>query len=373
MRLSTLFFFGGLLAPLAVSAVPVRRGIDNSTLSVLQFALTLENLESSFYNQAMQKFQASDFSNAGFSSANIAIEEITAIQTDESTHVSVIEALITSFGETPLQGCQFDFSSVLVDVPTMATVARLVENVGVGAYLGAAHLIEDPRVLTAAASIVTIEARHQTVLNIFAGATALPQAFDIALLPQEVLAIAGAFISGCDLGVKANPPLSVTNTGPISVGTSLQFSSPAINSSTDQTNFSCQMLAGGMPFSITLPIGQCVVPSGINGPVAIWVTSDGQPLNGGAVDRQSNAIVAGPLMTFLDTQPDSLSSLVRANSNSTSNGVASSTTTTVSLSQASSIASGLPLSTPAAALATPPASNGVIANGISMVPIPTSS
>jgi len=368
--------------------MPVARGIDNSTLTVLQFALTLENLESSFYDQAVKKFQASDFSNAGFSSAQIALEEITAIQSDESTHVSVLEALITSFGETPLQGCTFDFSSVLVDVPTMATVARLVENVGVGAYLGAAHLIQDPRVLTAAASIVTIEARHQTVLNIFQGGSALPQAFDIALLPQEVLAIAGAFISGCDLGVKANPPLSVTNTGAIGVGTSLQFSSPAINSSTDQSKFHCQMLAGGMPFSITLPIGQCVVPSGINGPVAIWVTSDDQPLNGGAVDRNSNAIVAGPLMTFLDTQPDTLSSLVRANSNSTSasasassnstsNGVAGSTTTTVSLSQASSIASGLPLSTPAAAIASPSASasssNGAIANGISMVPLPTPS
>jgi len=360
MRLSTLSAFAGLLAPLAVSAVPVARGIDNSTLTVLQFALTLENLEAAFYTQAMQKFQASDFSNAGFSSANIAIEEITAIQTDESTHVSVLEALISSFGATPLQGCSFDFSSVLVDVATMATVARLVENVGVGAYIGAAHLIQDPRVLTAAASIVTIEARHQTVLNIFQGGSALPQPFDIALLPQEVLAIAGSFISGCDLGVQANPPLSVTNTGAITVGTSLQFTSPAMNSSTDQSNFHCQMLAGGLPFSITLPLSQCVVPSGINGPVAIWVTSDDQPLNGGAVDRISNAIVAGPLMTFLDTQPDTLSSLVRANTN----GVAGATTTTVSLSQASSIAG---------AIATPPASqsnSGVIANGISMVPLP---
>ncbi|KAH9962381.1 ferritin-like domain-containing protein [Russula dissimulans] len=359
MRYSTLSVFAGLLAPLAVSAVPVARGTDAATLSVLQFALTLENMENAFYTQALGKFQTSDFSNAGFSSSQIAIEEITAISTDEASHVSALEAIITAFGETPLQGCQFDFTSVLTDVSTMASVARLIENVGVGAYLGAAHLIEDPRVLTAAASIVTIEARHQTILNVFEGGSAIPQAFDIPLLPQEVLAIASTFISGCDLGVQANPSLSVTNTGPISVGTSLQFSSSAINGSTD--GFFCQMLAGGMPFSITLPYNQCVVPSGINGPVAIWVTSDDQALNGGAVDRQSNAVVAGPLMTFLDTQPETLSSLVRSNLNNT----ASSTTTTVSVS----LSTAAPAATSAAVNN---AAAGVIANGISMVPIPTS-
>ncbi|KAI0253134.1 ferritin-like domain-containing protein [Lactifluus subvellereus] len=333
------------LAPLAVSAVPLRRGTDNSTLLVLQFANVLEQLETNFYQQAIQKFQPSDYTNAGFSSSQVAIEEITVIQSDESTHVTAIQEIITSFAATPLTTCQFDFSSVLGDVSTMLSVARLVENVGVGAYLGAAHLIEDPRVLTAAASIVTIEARHQTVLNLFASAAPIPQAFDIPLLPQEVLAIAGSFISGCDLGVKANPSLSVTNTGAIAVGTSLQFSSPAINGST--SGFHCQMLAGGLPFSISLPIDQCVVPSGIVGVVAIWITSDDQPLNGGAVDRNSNAIVAGPLLTFLDVQASAMGSLVRTSSNS--------------------------LPPPSTTSTVPPsaASGAVIVNGISMVPAPS--
>jgi hypothetical protein len=83
----------------------------------------------------------------------------------------------------------------------MAATARLVENVGVGAYLGAAHLVSDPVLLTAAASILTVEARHQTILNVLGGVTSIPQSFDIALSPPQVLAIAGAFVSGCDLGV----------------------------------------------------------------------------------------------------------------------------------------------------------------------------
>src|SRR6266478_8467012 len=96
------------------------------------------------------------------------------------------QTILIAFGSKPPSGCSFDFSTALVDVSTMVSVARVVENVGVGAYLGAAHLIQDPRVLTAAASIVTIESRHNTILNIFEAATAISQPFDIPLLPNDV-------------------------------------------------------------------------------------------------------------------------------------------------------------------------------------------
>ncbi|KAF8485317.1 ferritin-like domain-containing protein [Russula ochroleuca] len=407
LRLATV-----LLAPLVVSAAPLKRGTDPATLEVLQFAFVLENLETEFYKQGLSKFKSSDFSSAGFSSGDIAIEEITIIQSDESTHVSAIEELLIAFGETPPSGCSFDFSSVLVDVSTMVTVARVVENVGVGAYLGAAHLVQDPRVLTAAASIVTIESRHETMLNIFEGASAISQPFDIPLLPNEVLAIAGSFIKGCSLGIAANPSLSVTNTGSVTTGTSLQFSSPALNSST--SGFHCQMLTGGMPFSLSLPISGCVVPQGINGPVAVWITSDDQPLNGQAVDRQSNAIVAGPEIVFIDIVIDDLSRMVRPSKSGSSSGSGSgygsgsgsssnppmsmsmpsmssmgmppagadqassfASTTTVAPSQASAMMSGLGLTTSAAsASASASASaapDGAVANGISMVPAPTPS
>jgi hypothetical protein len=107
---------------------------------------------------------------------------------------------LVSLGQQPLT-CQFNLESTLTDVTTMLTVARLVENVGVGAYLGAAHLISDPTILTAAASILTVEARHQTILNVFNNGAAIPNAFDLPLMPNEVLSIAGGFIQGCDLGV----------------------------------------------------------------------------------------------------------------------------------------------------------------------------
>lgn len=113
----------------------------------------------------------------------------------------VLQGILAVIGETPIQGCQFNFDSVLTSVSAMAPVARVVENLGVAAYLGAAHLMSDPTLLTTAASILTVEARHQTILNVLNGGSAIPQAFDIPFSPSEVLAVASPFISGCDVGI----------------------------------------------------------------------------------------------------------------------------------------------------------------------------
>ena len=195
----------------------------------------MEQLEATFYTQALAKFQDSDFITAGFPSPQVAIEQLSQIQADESTHSTVLQAALKSFGEQPITSCKFNFDSVLTDVATMAVVARVVETVGVGAYLGGSTLLTDPVLLTSAASILTVEARHQTILNVLSGAgTAIPSAFDIALTPSEVLALAGPFFDGpCDLGIPANPGLSLTNTGSVGPGTQLSFTSPAITSAND--------------------------------------------------------------------------------------------------------------------------------------------
>lgn len=76
--------------------------------------------------------------------------------------------------------------------------------------------------------------------------------------------------------------------------------------------FSCQMLIGGLPFTIALPLSQCVVPSGINGPVALWVTSDSQPLLNDPKERATDKLVAGPTIAFIDTQPQILGQMARS-------------------------------------------------------------
>ncbi|KAA1466035.1 hypothetical protein DENSPDRAFT_768150 [Dentipellis sp. KUC8613] len=369
MRFTTTASLFALATPFLVSAAPIKRDTDPNNLLVLKFATVLEQLETQFYMQGLQKFQASDFTNAGFASAQIPIEQLTAIGGDEATHTTILTTTLQSLGAQPISGCTFDFSSVLTDVPTMAAAARLVENVGVGAYLGAAHLLSDPTLLTAAASILTVEARHQSILNVLNNGQAIPQAFDLPLLPQEVLAIAGPFISGCDVGIPANPTLTVTNTGTVAAGTSLTFKSPALNGSTD--GMFCQMLAGGMPFSLSLPIDNCVVPSGLQGPVAIFITSDDQPLNNNARDQATNGIVAGPTMAFID-QAEALGSIIHANSGSSGSNNAASSTQTISPAEASAIISSASSDSGASPTATA-TDSGASASGAASSAAPTDS
>lgn len=60
-----------------------------------------------------------------------------------------------------------------------------------------AHLLKSADLLEAAASILTLEARHQSLLNVLNGGSFNPQSFDIQLTPQAVLSLVGGFLTGC--------------------------------------------------------------------------------------------------------------------------------------------------------------------------------
>ena len=111
MRFSAAFV--ALVAPLLTSAAPLKRAANPTDLLVLselpsecpgkrclticpfaEFAHVLEQLETQFYTQALAKFQETDFTAAGFTSAQIPIQQFTAIQLDESTHTSILNVSI---------------------------------------------------------------------------------------------------------------------------------------------------------------------------------------------------------------------------------------------------------------------------------------
>lgn len=345
-----LTLLASLSAPLFALAAPMKypRAASANDITVLKFANVLEQLETEFYKQALAKFKEADFTAAGFVSATVPVEQFTSIAGNEATHTSVLASVLRSLGQEPVSGCQFDFSSVLTDVKTMAPVARLVENVGVSAYLGGAALIDDRQLLVAAGTILTDEARHQTVLNMLNGGVAIPTAFDVALAPSQVLAIAGGFISGCDLGIPANPVLKVTNTGAVAPGTSLTFDSPAL-AGLDRATLSCQMMTGGVASAAVFPIDQCVVPQGLEGPVYIYVTNSTQPLLNSQQNQNVGSIVAGPTGTFIDTRKESASQLFQSSGQLNSG----SSTTTLTPEQASQVVGGGQAGGPAAAAPTP--------------------
>jgi hypothetical protein len=103
------------------------------------------------------------------------------------------------------------------------------------------------------------------------------------------------------------------------------------------------MLLGGAHATLAFPINECVVPD-VNGPVAIWLTSDGQPLINNVRDRSTAQLVAGPTFAFIDTKPEVLGSLARVGAD-VPVVQESSSTRTISPEEASSIIDGIGIAT----------------------------
>jgi hypothetical protein len=161
----------------------------NSDLDVLNYALTLEHLEYAFYRDGVGLFTFGDDSRGQSIDDNFA-----AIRDHEGEHVTTLTTVITDLGGTPVEEANYDFGDAYDSADGFMMTAAALENTGVSAYDGAAQFLMDPDLLTAAGSIVAVEARHASYLNLLNGETPFPSAFETPLPPADVLAIAGPFI-----------------------------------------------------------------------------------------------------------------------------------------------------------------------------------
>ncbi|KAF1820432.1 uncharacterized protein K489DRAFT_383242 [Dissoconium aciculare CBS 342.82] len=191
---------------------------------ILNYALTLEHLENTFYHEALEKFTEADFRKAGVSSEFYC--NLKEIASDEATHVSFLSGALSKAGVTPTSVCTYDFGPSTVE--NYLAVANILEGVGVSAYLGAAQYISNKAYLTAAGSILTVEARHSAYLrdNQLKRQSPFPSPFDVPLDFDEVYSLAALFIKSCPesnpaLPVKAFPAVSAAPANPAKVGDKL--------------------------------------------------------------------------------------------------------------------------------------------------------
>jgi hypothetical protein len=192
-----------LSAASLVSSAPVvekRAGITDA--DILNYALTLEHLEDTFYREALGKFSEQEFASAGYDSTFYS--NLQKVGQDESDHVAFLTTALKGAGATPVQACTYDFG--YTDVKTFLATASVLEGVGVSAYLGAAASIMEKSYLTAAGSILTVEARHSSYIRANIDQVPFPQPFDAPLTLNEVYSLASQFIVSCP---QSNPPLPV--------------------------------------------------------------------------------------------------------------------------------------------------------------------
>ncbi len=160
-------------------------------VDVLNYALTLEHLETAFYRDGLEEFDSAAFEELGFQSS--VYDNLTEIAAHEAAHVETLTATITDLGGEPVEEAEYDFG--YEDAAGFLEVALALEDTGVAAYQGAAqYLIEEDDLLTAALTIHGVEARHAAYLALLNEANPFPEAFNPSLTPEEVLEIATPFI-----------------------------------------------------------------------------------------------------------------------------------------------------------------------------------
>jgi len=186
---------GALLGACAPTMAITPPPMTNNDIAILNFALNLEYLEAAFYLAATGRLSELDAVGgntanviltgtgttgaapvAGLSTAVLAYAQ--EIATDEKNHVAALRATITKLGGTPVPQPKLDIGPAFVAAGLAAGLpagvnfnpyanevlflhgAFVFEDVGVTAYKGAAALVTNADVLTAAAGILAVEAYH---------------------------------------------------------------------------------------------------------------------------------------------------------------------------------------------------------------------
>ncbi|CAO2650486.1 Nn.00g017780.m01.CDS01 [Neocucurbitaria sp. VM-36] len=275
----------------ATAAAPAAAASGGLTdIDILNFALTAEHLESEYYKQGFAKFSVQDFMALGLTEGQV--KSLQGVGQTEATHVSTLISAIAAAGAKPVEPCTYNFDAALASADAMVKTARVLEAVGVSAYLGAAPLVNSSDVLAAAASIVTVEARHQAFIRIAAGAEPVPAAFDTALGPRAVFTLAAQFITSCpegsNLNIQAFPAIALQNPEQATVGQALTLADPAQPAG---ASFCAFVAPGGNQF-VPISNGGCMVPQGLQGEVYMMLTksqsvTDSEVLAGPSVIQPS--------------------------------------------------------------------------------------
>jgi rubrerythrin len=131
-------------------------------VGILNYALTLEYLETAFYEDVV--------ASGLFRGAELAT--IRKFGAEEAQHVEALTAAVKQLGGKPAPEPKAEFP--LEDAKSVLELAGTVENLGAAAYLGQAANIESPEVLASALAIHSVEGRHAAVLNTLLGESITP-------------------------------------------------------------------------------------------------------------------------------------------------------------------------------------------------------
>jgi Ferritin-like domain len=168
---------------MASSDAVIEEKFGKGDVGILNYALTLEYLESAFYADVVKSglFKGSDLAT------------IRKFGSEEAEHVTALTGFVKKLGGKPAPKPKTEFP--LKNAKSVLELAGTVENLGAAAYLGQAANIKGPEVLAAALSIHSVEGRHAAALNTLLGESVTPDgAFAVPVGAPDVLKSVEPFI-----------------------------------------------------------------------------------------------------------------------------------------------------------------------------------
>ncbi|KAI0291217.1 ferritin-like domain-containing protein [Multifurca ochricompacta] len=199
---STLGVFSlSILAAVVALAHPLPRDDTPNDLDILNFSLTLEHLENTFYTQGLSRFTQKDFVDAGF--PDWSYGRLKQIATHEAAHVQFLESTLGSMATKP---CTYNFP--YDDPKSFVALSHAIEAVGTSAYIGALKSFESKDYVLAVATILSTEARHSAwVDSAIRKGSAWSGVYDTPLDFNQAFTVASSFIVSCP---PSNPNLPYT-------------------------------------------------------------------------------------------------------------------------------------------------------------------
>jgi hypothetical protein len=164
--------------------------LGSGDTGILNYAYALEQLEAAFYIRVMQ--------TTSWMSATES-EYLADIRDHEIAHRDFFKAAL---GSSAIQALEVNFDSInFASRDSVLATAKAFEDLGVSAYNGAGRLLTSSDYLTLAGKIVSVEARHAALIRdlnsngSFANNEVVDASgLDVSRTPDQVLAIAGAFL-----------------------------------------------------------------------------------------------------------------------------------------------------------------------------------
>jgi rubrerythrin len=168
----------GSAALLAASAAPASAALGKRDEAILNYALTLEYVQDSFY---------SEVERIGALSGGLA-EQAKVVAAHERAHVKALREVL---GSRAVKRPRFDFRGATEDAERFRRTAVAFEDLAVAAYKAQAPLIQNSGYLVAALGIHSVEARHAAWIRRLAGIVPAADAFDEPRSKRSTLAVVG--------------------------------------------------------------------------------------------------------------------------------------------------------------------------------------